>query len=139
MTILITNKKAEFDYEIVDRFEAGIILSGEEVKAIRGGKVDFSGSHVKIIGSEMFVINLHIGITSVEPRRSRKLLVSRAELTSLGTRVKEKKLVFMPLSLYNKGRLIKLEVGVGRGRKQFEKREELKKRDIQRNIDMGTY
>lgn len=138
MTVLITNKKAEFNFEIIDRFEAGIILSGDEVRAIRVGKVDFTGSYVKIISGEMFVINLHIG-TTIDPRRTRKLLVSKAEILLCGARVKEKKLVFLPLSMYNKGRLIKLEVALARGKRQFEKRETLKQRDIQRNIDKGTY
>lgn len=130
----IINKKAKFNYEIVDSVEAGIVLSGEEVKAIRLNKVDFTGSYVKIIGAEMVVINLHIGVLSGDTRKTRKLLLNKIEIVSMATKVKQQKLTFIPLSLYNKGRLIKLEVALAKGKKAHEKRAQIKQKDIERDL-----
>lgn len=134
--LLLRNKKAEFDYDIQESIEAGIVLTGAEAKAVRDNKVDFSGSYVKPLNGEMILINLHIGVDGVEDtRKSRKLLLNKKEILNLTLKSKAQKLTLIPLSLYNNGRLIKLELALARGKKQFEKRASLKQNDIDRDID----
>lgn len=130
----IINKRARFNYSIYEKIEAGIVLSGAEAKAIRAQKVDFTGAHVKPVGGEMFVLNLHIG-TDGDTRRTRKLLLNKSEIFSLETKMKARKLTLIPLSLYNKGRNIKLEVALARGKRKHEKRAQLKERDIDRDLE----
>ncbi len=132
----IINKKARFDYEIRDKVEAGLVLTGAEAKAVRANKVDFTGAHVRPVGAEMFVVNLHLGVDGVsDTRRTRKLLLNKGEIVNLVTKMKQQKLTLIPLSMYNKGRLIKLEIALARGKRTHEKRAQLKKRDIEREID----
>lgn len=141
----IINKKAKFNYETEEVLEAGIVLTGAEVKAIRKNSVDFQGSYVKAIGGEFYVVNLHIGVDGEkDTRRSRKLLLNKKEIISFTNKAKEKKLTLIPISLYTKARLIKLELGLVRGKRTHEKRAAIKARDIKRDIeeefkDMGTH
>lgn len=132
----VQNRKAKFDYDIKDTVEAGIVLTGAEAKAVRAKNVDFLGSYVKPIGGEMFVINLHIGVEDAEDsRRTRKLLLNKKEILNLSLKVKAQKLTLIPVSLYTKSRLIKLEVALVRGKKSHEKRAQIKAADILRDIE----
>jgi SsrA-binding protein len=137
----ITNKKAYFDYQITDTFEAGINLYGSEVKAVRLGRADLTGSFVRVIGSEAYLVNANIlpyqsgQVENYEPQRSRKLLLHKKELISLKSKADGANLVLIPVSLYFKHGFIKLEIGLGKGKKQYDKRETIKKRDIKRSLE----
>ncbi|MCX6706417.1 MAG: SsrA-binding protein SmpB [Candidatus Woesebacteria bacterium] len=139
----IFNKKAGFNYEIEEgtRTEAGLSLSGGEAKSIREKHADISDSLIRILSNEAYLINANIPVlgAKLDPTRSRKLLLHKNELISIATKVKQKKLTILPISLYNKGRLIKLELALGKPKKQFEKRETIKKRDIERELKIINY
>lgn len=134
----ITNKRAKFEYKLEDeRFEAGLALSGGEAKAIRTGHLDLSVSFARIIGEEAWLINANVpvlGSTKYDAKRSRKLLLHKNEIVSIATKAKQQKLTLLPLAVYTKGRLIKAELALGKPKKKFEKRQEIKKRDIERDI-----
>lgn len=140
----ITNKKATFDYTIIDRFEAGIMLTGPEVKSLRGGHGKLEGSFVRLIGSEAYLVNAHIypyefaRQEKYDPKRTRKLLLHKKEIVSLKSKIEGSRLTLIPLSWYTTGRLMKLEVGMARGKKQYEKREkkrmEVQKRELERDF-----
>jgi len=139
---LIKNKKATFNFEILERIEAGVVLFGFEVKSVRKGNGSLDGSYVTIVNGEVFLKNAFIGPyqekntpASYEPRRLRKLLLKKVEIARLLDKKKGESLTFIPLSWYNKGRNIKLEVGLARGKKKHDKRQTIKKRDQER--DMG--
>ena len=135
------NKNALFEYTILERFEAGIKLIGAEVKSIKTGHVSLTGSFVRIIGGQAFLVNANIPqytfarIENYDQRRSRKLLLSKRELISLQGKIEGANLTLVPLSLYLKHGLIKIEVGLARGKKQYEKREVIKKRDERRELE----
>lgn len=137
------NKRARFDYEITETFEAGLVLNGLEIKSARAGQVSLNGAFVRPlrIGSsgktELWLINAHF-TGAPEPDRTRKLLVHRRELDRLTSRINEKGYTIVPIVLYfTRGRL-KIQVGLGKGKKQFEKRETIKKRDIERELKRGV-
>ncbi len=141
MPSFVTNKKAHFNYEILERFEAGIELLGFEVKAIRAGRASLDGSHVTMRGGEAFLIGS--GVTPLQPkntpgdydeRRNRRLLLTKKEIRELGKTAEMKGLTIVPLSMYNKKRTIKVEIAVVRGKKKFDKRESIKKRDTDREV-----
>lgn len=137
----ITNKKAFFDYQLLDRFEAGINLYGHEVKSVRLGKADLSGSFVRIIGSEAYLINAKIfpyqagQVEGYDERRTRKLLLHKKEIISLKSKTEGANLTLVPVSLYLKSGFVKLEVALGKGKKKYEKRASIKKKDIQRDLE----
>jgi SsrA-binding protein len=137
----ITNKKAYFDYQILETFEAGINLYGSEVKAVRIGRADLTGSFVRIIGSEAYLVNANIfpyqsGQTeNYDERRTRKLLLHKKEIVALKSKTDGANLSLVPVSLYFKHGFLKLEVGLGKGKKKYEKRESIKKKDLQRHIE----
>ena len=137
----ISNKKAFFDYQITETFEAGINLYGSEVKAVRLGRADLTGSFVRIIGNEAYLVNANIlpyqsgQIENYDAQRSRKLLLHKKELISLRSKADGAGLALVPVSLYFKHGFIKLEIGLGKGKKKFDKRETIKKRDIQRDLE----
>lgn len=137
----ITNKKAYFDYEISDSFEAGINLYGHEVKSVRVGKADLTGSFVRIIGNEAFLVNAKIfayqpgQIENYDERRTRKLLMHKNEIISLKSKIEGSSLNLIPVSMYLKKGFIKVEVGLGKGKKKFDKKETIKKRDILRDTE----
>lgn len=138
----ITNKRAFFDYEISDRFEAGIKLLGPEVKAVRLGHADLTGSFVKIIGSEAYLINAKIfpyqyaaNLEDYDEKRSRKLLLHKKEIISLKSKMESSNLNIVPISLYTTKNFIKLELGLGKGKKKYDKKEAIKRKDIQRQIE----
>jgi SsrA-binding protein len=141
MPTLAVNKKARFDYDILDKFEAGIVLSGQEVKSARSGRLNLIGSRVGIIGGQPVLIGAQIApyeragkLPDYDPQRTRKLLLHQRELKKLAGKLEEKGLTIVPISAYTKGPFIKVEIGVARGKKQYEKRETIKKRDIDREI-----
>lgn len=137
----ITNKKAYFDYEISDSFEAGINLYGHEVKSARAGKADLTGSFVRIIGNEAFLVNGKIyayqpgQIEDYDERRTRKLLLHKSQIISLKSKTEGSNLSLIPVSMYLKKGFIKVEVGLGKGKKKYDKKETIKKRDILRDTE----
>lgn len=138
---LIKNKKATFNFEVLDRIEAGVVLFGFEVKSVRKGNGSLDGSYVTIVNGEIFLKNAFIAPyqekntpANYEPRRLRKLLLKKVEIAKLLDRKKGESLTFIPLSWYNRGRNIKLEVGIARGKKKHDKRETIKKRDQERDV-----
>lgn len=134
----ITNKRAFYDYEIFERFEAGINLLGAEVKAVRLGHADLTGSFVKIRGSEAYLINAKIfpyqyaRPENYDEKRTRKLLLHKKEIIALKSKTEGSNTALVPLSLHDSHHFIKLELGIGKGKKQYDKRAKIKKRDIQR-------
>lgn len=142
MAVLIKNKKAGFDYELLETYEAGIELFGYEVKALRQGKGKLDGAHVIVRGSEAFLVGASISPyqpsntpASYDRERARRLLLSKKELAMLASRESQKGLTIVPLVVYNKGRNLKLEIAVARGKKKHDKREKVKERDTKRDIE----
>ena len=140
MPVLARNKKAFHDYFIEDRFEAGIELVGTEVKSIKAGKVSIKESFIRVIKNEIFIMNMHVtpyefGNIHNEPEtRVRKLLLKRKEIERISSRIKEQGYTVMPLSIYTKQRLVKIEIGLAKGKKLYDKRESLKIRDQERDM-----
>ena len=135
------NRKARFNYEFLDKYETGIELLGTEVKSVRGGQMSLEGAFVIIRGGEAFLINASIPPYQVknspkdyDPLRNRKLLLTKKEINELAGSEKNKSLTIVPISVYNKGRKIKVEVALVKGKKKFDKRETLKKRETDREI-----
>ena len=142
MATYATNKKASFDYEFLEKFEAGIVLAGHEVKAIRANRADLSGSYVVVRGGEALLVGATIQpfqqkntSEHYDPEQPRKLLVSKKEIALLGKEEAKKGLTLVPISLYNKGRNIKLSFAIARGKKQFDKRETIKRREADREMN----
>ncbi|MCX6731470.1 MAG: SsrA-binding protein SmpB [Candidatus Parcubacteria bacterium] len=142
MSTLLENKKAWFDYEILEKFEAGLQLLGWEVKSLKNKRGSLAGGWVIIRGNEAFLVGLDIPPyqpknmpKDFEKQRTIKLLLTKKEISHLTGKSKEKKLTMMPLKLYTKAGNIKLEFGLARGKKKFEKREKIKKRETDRNIE----
>lgn len=135
----IFNKRARFEYELTpEKVEAGIALLGAEAKSLREGRGDLSQAFAKSINGEMYLVNANIpaqGIQNYDATRSRKLLLHKREVLSLLTKSKQQKLQFVPIALYTKGRLIKLELALGKPKRMFEKKEAIKRRDINREIE----
>jgi len=141
MKILAENKKAYFKYEVLEKFEAGISLLGQEVKSLKTYGVNLSGNYVVLKGEELFWVGANIppyqpgnAPASYQPERSRKLLLKKSEIRYLIGKSREKHLTLIPLGLYIKNSKIKLEFAIARGKKQFDKREIIKKREIEREI-----
>ena len=141
MKIITNNKKAYYDYFISDNLEAGISLQGSEVKSIRAGGISLNESYVKIIGDEVFLINCYIkpfeksSAFVPDSKRMRKLLLKKQEISKLKQKVLEKGLTIVPLKVYLKGSLVKVEIGIGRGKKLFDKRATLKEKAVKREIE----
>lgn len=134
----IANKRAFYDFEVREKIEAGINLTGAEVKAIRLGHADLTGAFVKIMGSEAYLINSKIfpytyaRPENYDPGRTRKLLLHKKEIISLKSKVEGANLTLVPVSWYTTSRLIKLEIALGKSKKKFEKRQAIKKKDLDR-------
>jgi len=108
----VTNRRARYNYRLFDKYEAGVSLTGVEVKAIRNGRANISSAYAKIINSEVYLVNANIqvkGVKDYDPLRTRKLLLNKTEIISIQTKIKQKKLTLVPTKLYTKGRLIKIE------------------------------
>ena len=132
------NKKARHDYEILESFEAGIVLLSPEIKAIRNGRVNMTGSYVKIIGEEPQWIGGNLAVLEGDAQRSRKLLLHKDQIAKLIGKSHQEGLSLIPLKLYLTRGKAKLEVGVGRGLKKYDKRQVLKQRDIERETKRKT-
>ncbi len=138
----ITNKRAYFDYELFEHFESGINLQGPEVKAVKLGHADLTGSHVRIMGSEAYLIGSKVfpykyaRPEDFDETRTRKLLLHKNEIMTLKSKIEGANLTIVPVSLYTRGGLIKLELALGKGKKQYEKKEAKKKKDIEREQEL---
>lgn len=139
MTTLVDYKKAHFNYEILEKFEAGIELRGFEVKSLKARQGSLDGSYVIVRGGEAFAVNVFIPPyqekntpSDYDPRRNRRLILSRMEIRKLADTGKG--LTIVPISIYNQGTLVKVSVAVVRGKKQFDKRESIKKRETDRAV-----
>jgi len=135
MKIIATNKRAKFDYQIQEKFSAGIVLTGAEVKSVKLGHITLKGSFISVKKGEIYLNNAHISAYQFSPQldyhstRSRKLLLHKKEISKITNLLKSKGTVAIPLAVKLDRNLIKLEIGVGRGRKKFSKKELIKKRD----------
>ncbi len=141
MSTLINHKRARFDYEILDTFEAGISLFGHEVKSLRNGRAKIEGAYVVVRGGEAFLVGASIqpyqGTNTpkeYDPERPRKLLLSKKEIAELLAQSEKRGLTLVPLSVYNSNRFVKVKVGVVKGKKEFDKRDSIQKRETDRNI-----
>jgi SsrA-binding protein len=133
----ILNKKARYDYEILERYEAGIVLTGNEIKSIRKGSCNLKDSYVLVKNNEVFVLNMHIsnydkGLDNQDETRTRKLLLNRKEINKLQGIVEIKGYTIIPVRLYLKGNIVKLEIAVAKGKHTYDKKEAIKKRDTER-------
>ncbi|MDD3086940.1 MAG: SsrA-binding protein SmpB [Patescibacteria group bacterium] len=129
----LINKKASFDYQFLESLETGLVLTGEEIKAIRANKVNLSGSHIKIIGGEAFWVGGIINVVIGDQQRTRKLLMHKEEIQRISGKSEEKGLTIIPKKIYLKHGKAKLEIALSRGKKLHDKREEIKKRDLERD------
>ena len=139
---LITNKKASFNYEVLDKYTAGIELFGFEVKALKNSQGSLEGSHITVRGGEAYVVGMFIPPyqpsntpKDYDSHRNRRLLLNKAEIKDISDVESKKGLTIVPLSVYNKGRKIKLDIASVKGKKKFDKRETLKKRDSMRDVE----
>ena len=134
----IFNKKARFEYELTGTgVEAGISLKGAEAKSIREGRADLSNAFVKILNGEAYLVNANVpaqGLENYNSTQTRKLLMHKSEIVALSVKSKQQKLQIVPVSLYNKARLIKVYLELGKPKRKFEKKEAIKRRDINRDI-----
>jgi len=138
----VENRKARFDYEILETFTAGLELQGPEVKAVRAGRISLSGSFIIVRGGEVFLQGAKIeayqpnNLTAVhKPDRIKKLLLSKKEIVELEKAEGSRGLTIVPIKVYNKGRFLKIDIAVVRGKKKFDKRETIKKRDVERDLN----
>ena len=133
----ILNRKARFDYEIFDILEVGIVLSGTEIKSIRNNHVNLKDSYATVSNGEVFIYSMHISpyeqgnIYNKDPLRTRKLLLNKKEIYRLTGLIQKQGYTLVPISLYFKGSIVKLELGIGKGKKLYDKREDLKKKDAE--------
>ncbi|MBX9767562.1 MAG: SsrA-binding protein SmpB [Bdellovibrionales bacterium] len=138
--IVTDNRKAGFDFQILETYESGIVLTGTEVKAIRGGHIQLKDSYIDVHRGELFLISAHIspykmgGYSNHETERKRKLLMKREEIDKLDSKVRERGLAIVPLKVYFKDGLVKLEIALAKGKKSHDKRESIKRRDVDREL-----
>mgnify|MGYP005817570069 CR=1 FL=1 len=136
----IVNKKASFNYEILESLEAGIVLTGAEVKSIKSGRANIGDAYVKVINNELWLVNADIpkyqfaSDKNYDSSRSKKLLVNRGQLERLQSKTKQGNLTLVPVSIYTVRGMIKVEIGLAKGRKYHEKREREKERDLDRDL-----
>jgi SsrA-binding protein len=142
MGTLAINKRAGFDYFLIDEYEAGLVLNGQEVKSARSGQVSLKESFVTLKGAELYLTNAYIapykqaGLKQInDPTKARKLLLKKSEIRQLIGKVRAEGLTLVPLKLYTKRRLLKLSFAVGKGKKKFDKREDIAKKEASRNIN----
>ena len=139
--VIAKNRKARFDYEILETYEAGLALQGSEIKSIRASQISIKEAYVRTDGQEAWLVNAHIApynpasSMNHEPRRERKLLLHRKEIAEMWEDVKQKGFSIIPLRVYLKNGRAKIEIGVGRGKRQYDKRQDIAKRDAQREIE----
>ena len=138
---LAHNRQAGFRYEIMEKFEAGIELRGFEVKAIKTGRINLAGAHVIVRGNEIYLINADIAPyqpkntpADYDARRARRLLLTKKEIAELSVVERQKRLTIIPISVYSDKGKIKVEIAIARGKKKYDKRETIKKREVNRQI-----
>ena len=145
MKTIAVNKKARFNYFITDEIEAGIVLEGSEVKSIRSGNVSLNESFVIIQKGEIFLKNAYIkpyekaGVFIPDSRRNRKLLLSKQEILKLEKKIEAQGFTILPLKIYLKGNFVKVQIGVGKGKKLYDKREDLKEKTIKKDLQRKSY
>jgi len=138
--LIAKNPTAYHNYNIEDKLEVGIVLSGTEIKSVRNGKVNLKDSYVNIKNNEVFVLGIHISPYefgnryNLDPLRTRKLLLNRREIDKLYGKVKQQGVSLVPISMYFKGNKVKIELGIGKGKKLFDKREDMAKKDAEMKI-----
>ena len=142
MKVYSENKKAGFDYEILEKFEAGMVLFGQEVKSIKTGHINLSGSYITLMSGEPFLVGVKVppyqpnnAGGGYKEERQRKLLLNKKEIDYLIGRTKTKSFSLIPLKIYEKNGRIKLEFGLAKGKKQYNKKEKIKKRDVERDVN----
>lgn len=141
--LIAKNPTAYHNYTINDKLEAGIVLSGTEIKSIRNGKINLKDSYAIIKHGEVFIVGMHISpyehgnIYNKDPLRDRKLLLNRKEINKLLGLTKQKGYSLVPISLYFKGSLVKIELGIGKGKKLYDKRQDIAKKDAERRINQA--
>lgn len=140
--VVATNRKAKRDYEIKETLEAGIVLKGNEVKSVREHRVGIKDSFARVEGGEVFLYNLHISpyekatrVDLINPTRERKLLLHKSEIIKLGTKVQKKGLTLIPLKIYLKSGVAKVELALAKGKRKYDKRQKIKRKIHQREID----
>ncbi|MCI8838491.1 MAG: SsrA-binding protein SmpB [Hungatella sp.] len=139
--LVANNKKAYHDYFIQDKYEAGIELYGTEVKSVRMGKCSIKEAFIRIEKGEVYLYGMHINpyekgnLFNKDPLRTRKLLLHRAEIEKLGSKIAEKGFTLVPLQVYFKGSLVKVEIGLAKGKKLYDKREDIAKKDQKREME----
>jgi len=145
MEIIVENKKAYFNYKVLERFKAGIVLLGQEVKSIKNKRINLQGSFVALKDGEVFLIGSSVPAyqpknapSDYNPQKSRKLLLKKAEIKHLIGKAKQKGLTMVPLIVYNEKGKIKLDFGIVKAKKKYDKREKIKKREIEREIHRQT-
>jgi SsrA-binding protein len=142
--LIATNRKARFEYEILDTFEAGIALLGPEVKSLRAGNANLTDAYAIVRRGEVFLVNAHIGPydqagrANAAPRRERKLLLHRAEIERLSGRVAERGFTLVPIELYFKDGRAKIQLGLARGKKAYDKRETIRERESAREVQRAV-
>lgn len=145
MPTLANNRRASFDYDLLENYEAGIVLLGHEAKSAKAGHINLNGAYVSLRagknGPELWLMNVHISpyrfagnLTDYDPARERRLLLNRKEIAHLVGKTQEKGLTLVPMKMYTKRSFVKLEFALGRGKKKFDKRETIKKREVERQI-----
>ncbi len=141
MDTISTNKRAYFDYTILETYEAGIELSGQEVKSVKNGRINLSGSYAIIQNNQAWLLNADIPAyqpknapAAYAPKRTRRLLLHKSEIANLIGKTKEKGLTLLPLKVYIKGQKIKVEIGLGKSKKKADKRETIRKRETSKEI-----
>lgn len=138
--IIAQNKKARFDYFVEEHYECGVVLEGTEVKSVKNGNVSFADSFAEIINNEVWMRNFHISeysyssVFNHNPDRVKKLLVHKEEIKRLKRKIDEKGFTLIPLDIYLKQGLVKITLGVCKGKKQYDKRETIKERDVNRDL-----
>lgn len=142
---LVSNKNFYRNYESIDEYECGIVLTGTEVKSISASQASINEAYAIFSKNEMFILNMHVknfeqgNMFNVDPYRNRKLLLHRSELIKINYQIQKNGLTAVPVKLYWKKNKIKVLLSIARGKKQFDKREDIKKRDIERQIQKGIY
>jgi len=145
MPMLANNRRASFDYDLLENYEAGLVLLGHEAKSAKAGHVNLSGAYVSLRsgnnGSELWLVGAHISpyrfagkMNDYDPNRERKLLLKKREIAYLIGKIQEKGLTLVPVKMYTKRSFVKLEFALGRGKKKYDKRESIKKRELDRQI-----
>jgi SsrA-binding protein len=141
LKVVVRNRRAHHDYEILDRFEAGLVLQGSEVKSLRAGKASLADAYAAPQGSEYFLVNLHIpayekaSIDPHNPLRPRKLLLHKNQIRRLLVRTQERGLTLIPLQIYFRGQVAKVELALARGKRKYDKREAIAKREADRDME----